>query len=91
MLWMEEKGLAVAESPPEPSREPGSVLRKLKQHEAAERELLAARGHLEGLRQVGALGSGYRAYSSSNAQPSRAAGFHGTYSLKEASASVTME
>lgn len=51
MLWMEEKGLMVVD---EASPEPGNTLRKLKWHEKAERELLAAHGHMEGLRQVGA-------------------------------------
>ncbi|XP_037691030.1 LOW QUALITY PROTEIN: spectrin beta chain, non-erythrocytic 5 [Choloepus didactylus] len=50
MLWMEEKGLLVAGDPP---REPSSLLRKLKWHEAAESELLATRGHVEDLQQVG--------------------------------------
>ncbi|KAM7154753.1 LOW QUALITY PROTEIN: spectrin beta chain, non-erythrocytic 5 [Molossus nigricans] len=49
MLWMEEKGLMVVD---EPSREPGNLLRNSK-HEAAERELLATQGHVEGLRRVG--------------------------------------
>ncbi|KAF6133107.1 spectrin beta, non-erythrocytic 5 [Phyllostomus discolor] len=50
MLWMEEKGLMVVD---EPSPEPSNILRKLKWHEKAERELRAARGHVEGLQQVG--------------------------------------
>ncbi|KAM5340248.1 LOW QUALITY PROTEIN: spectrin beta chain, non-erythrocytic 5 [Glossophaga mutica] len=50
MLWMEEKEQMVAD---EPSPEPSNILRKLKWHEKAERELLASRGHVEGLQQVG--------------------------------------
>uniref|UniRef100_A0A452DXD2 Spectrin beta, non-erythrocytic 5 n=1 Tax=Capra hircus TaxID=9925 RepID=A0A452DXD2_CAPHI len=50
MLWMEEKGQMLVE---EPSREPSNVRRKLRQHEAATRELAATQGHVEGLQQVG--------------------------------------
>nr|KAF6487643.1 spectrin beta, non-erythrocytic 5 [Rousettus aegyptiacus] len=50
MLWMKEKGLVVVD---EPSQEPSNILQKLKRHEAAERELLATHGHVEGLQQVG--------------------------------------
>lgn len=60
MLWMKEKGLVVVD---EPSQEPRNILQKLKRHEAAERELLATHGHVEGLQQVGALDRGCRAYS----------------------------
>lgn len=51
VLWIEEKGLRAAD---EPSREPSNILQQLKRHKAAERELLATYGHVEGLRQVGA-------------------------------------
>ncbi|XP_032273432.1 spectrin beta chain, non-erythrocytic 5 [Phoca vitulina] len=50
VLWIEEKGLRAAD---EPSREPSNILQQLKRHKAAERELLATYGHVEGLRQVG--------------------------------------
>uniref|UniRef100_A0A8D0S447 Calponin-homology (CH) domain-containing protein n=1 Tax=Sus scrofa TaxID=9823 RepID=A0A8D0S447_PIG len=50
MLWMEEKRLMVAD---EPSQEPGNILREFRRHKAAERELLATQGHVEGLQQVG--------------------------------------
>ncbi|XP_072594223.1 spectrin beta chain, non-erythrocytic 5 [Vulpes vulpes] len=50
VLWIEEKGQRAAD---EPSREPSKVLQQLRQHEAAERELLATLGHVEGLQQVG--------------------------------------
>ncbi|XP_034850492.1 spectrin beta chain, non-erythrocytic 5 [Mirounga leonina] len=50
VLWIEEKGLRAAD---EPSREPSNILQQLKRHEAAERELLATCGHVEGLQQVG--------------------------------------
>ncbi|XP_076983663.1 spectrin beta chain, non-erythrocytic 5 [Tamandua tetradactyla] len=50
MLWMEEKGLLVAGGP---RRGPSSTLRNLRWQEAAERELLATRGHVEHLQQVG--------------------------------------
>ncbi|XP_038436072.1 spectrin beta chain, non-erythrocytic 5 isoform X1 [Canis lupus familiaris] len=50
VLWIEEKGRRAAD---EPSREPSKVLQQLRQHEAAERELLANLGHVEGLQQVG--------------------------------------
>uniref|UniRef100_A0A8C4M5V2 Spectrin beta, non-erythrocytic 5 n=1 Tax=Equus asinus TaxID=9793 RepID=A0A8C4M5V2_EQUAS len=51
MLWMEEKGLAAAESPPEPSREPGSILQETQLNKTprplsplqAGRELLSSR------------------------------------------------
>ncbi|XP_057577784.1 spectrin beta chain, non-erythrocytic 5 [Hippopotamus amphibius kiboko] len=60
MLWMEEKELMVAD---EPSRAPGNILRKLRWHEAAQRELVATQGHVEGLQQAGRelLGSRPRA------------------------------
>ncbi|KAM6181713.1 LOW QUALITY PROTEIN: spectrin beta chain, non-erythrocytic 5 [Erethizon dorsatum] len=50
MLWMEERWAAVAD---EPSQAPGNVLRKLRRHQVAESELLATRGHVEGLQQAG--------------------------------------
>ncbi|XP_077655910.1 LOW QUALITY PROTEIN: spectrin beta chain, non-erythrocytic 5 [Urocitellus parryii] len=50
MLWMEEKWSVAAH---EPSRAPSSILRKLRQHEAVERELIATRGHMEDLQQAG--------------------------------------
>ncbi|KAM8907210.1 spectrin beta chain, non-erythrocytic 5 [Lycaon pictus] len=50
VLWTEEKGRRAAD---EPSREPSKVLQQLRQHEVAERELLANLGHVEGLQQVG--------------------------------------
>lgn len=53
MLWMEEKGQMLVE---EPSREPSNVRRKLRQHEAATRELAATQGHVEGLQQVRGAG-----------------------------------
>lgn len=88
MLWVEEKGLMVVDAP---SQEPSALLRKLRRHEAAERELLAARGHVAGLQQVGALGGGCRACSSSaRSLPSCMACFHGIYSLQEESTSVTI-
>ncbi|XP_037360039.1 spectrin beta chain, non-erythrocytic 5 [Talpa occidentalis] len=50
MLWLEEKGLVVAEQPPyQPSRIPP----KLRWHAAVERELLASSGHVERLQQAG--------------------------------------
>lgn len=55
VLWIEEKGRRAAD---EPSREPSKVLQQLRQHEAAERELLANLGHVEGLQQVGARAEG---------------------------------
>lgn len=88
MLWMKEKGLVVVD---EPSQEPSNILQKLKRHEAAERELLATHGHVEGLQQVGALDRGCRAYSSSSSLPSCTGCFHGTHSLKEELTSVTMQ
>lgn len=81
MLWVEEKGLVMADAP---SQEPSAILRKLRRHEAAERELLAARGHVVGLQQVGALAGGRRAHSpSASSLPSCRACFHGMYSLRE--------
>ncbi|XP_061286842.1 spectrin beta chain, non-erythrocytic 5 isoform X2 [Bos javanicus] len=50
MLWMEEKGKVLVD---EPSREPSNIMRKLRRHEAATRELAATQGHVEGLQQVG--------------------------------------
>ncbi|XP_077905876.1 spectrin beta chain, non-erythrocytic 5 isoform X4 [Ictidomys tridecemlineatus] len=50
MLWMEEKWSVAAY---EPSQAPSSILRKLRQHEAVERELIATRGHMEDLQQAG--------------------------------------
>uniref|UniRef100_A0A8C3VFV2 Spectrin beta, non-erythrocytic 5 n=1 Tax=Catagonus wagneri TaxID=51154 RepID=A0A8C3VFV2_9CETA len=50
VLWMEEKRPTVAD---EPSRGPGNILRELRRHEAAEHELLATQGHVEGLQQAG--------------------------------------
>uniref|UniRef100_G3TAJ4 Calponin-homology (CH) domain-containing protein n=1 Tax=Loxodonta africana TaxID=9785 RepID=G3TAJ4_LOXAF len=50
MLWMEEKELMAAD---EPAPEPRNILRKLRWHEAAERELLATHRHLEDLQQAG--------------------------------------
>ncbi|CAN0540377.1 unnamed protein product [Rangifer tarandus platyrhynchus] len=50
LLWMEEKGRMLVD---EPSREPSNILRKLRWHEAATRELAATQGHVEGLQQVG--------------------------------------
>ncbi|XP_073733567.1 spectrin beta chain, non-erythrocytic 5 [Callorhinus ursinus] len=50
VLWIEEKGLRAAD---EPSWEPSNILQQLKRHKAAERELLATHGHVEGLQQVG--------------------------------------
>uniref|UniRef100_G1MDF6 Spectrin beta, non-erythrocytic 5 n=1 Tax=Ailuropoda melanoleuca TaxID=9646 RepID=G1MDF6_AILME len=50
VLWIEEKGLRAAD---EPSWEPGNILQQLRRLQAAERELLAACGHVEGLQQVG--------------------------------------
>ncbi|KAM9646114.1 spectrin beta chain, non-erythrocytic 5 [Trichechus inunguis] len=49
-LWIKEKELIAAD---EPSREPRSILRKLRWHEAAERELLATHRRVEDLQQVG--------------------------------------
>lgn len=88
MLWMKEKGLVVVD---EPSQEPSNILQKLKRHEAAERELLATHGHMEGLQQVGALDRGCRAYSSSSSLPSCTGCFHGMHSLKEELTSFTMQ
>lgn len=88
MLWMKEKGLVVVD---EPSQEPSNILQKLKRHEAAERELLATHGHVEGLQQVGALDRGCRAYSSSSSLPSCTGCFHGMHSLKEELTSFTMQ
>nr|XP_021524474.1 LOW QUALITY PROTEIN: spectrin beta chain, non-erythrocytic 5 [Aotus nancymaae] len=50
MQWMEEKGLLAAH---EPSGAPRNILRTLKQHEAAECQLLATRRHVEALQQAG--------------------------------------
>ncbi|KAM5175969.1 spectrin beta chain, non-erythrocytic 5 [Callospermophilus lateralis] len=50
MLWIEEKWSVAAH---EPSRAPSSILRKLRRHEAVERELIATRGHMEDLQQAG--------------------------------------
>ncbi|KAM8913952.1 spectrin beta chain, non-erythrocytic 5 isoform 3-T3 [Spinachia spinachia] len=50
LLWMEEK-LKVAED--ESYRDPTNVLPKLKRHEAAEKEMKANQGWLEGLVQLG--------------------------------------
>uniref|UniRef100_A0A8C6D7R2 Spectrin beta, non-erythrocytic 5 n=1 Tax=Moschus moschiferus TaxID=68415 RepID=A0A8C6D7R2_MOSMO len=50
MLWMEEKGRILVDKP---SQEPSNILRKLRRHEAATRELAATQGHVEGLQQVG--------------------------------------
>lgn len=88
VLWIEEKGQRAAD---EPSREPSKVLQQLRQHEAAERELLATLGHVEGLQQVGAQARGCRAYSSSNSQPWCMVCFHGTNSLKEESFFIISE
>ncbi|XP_058149963.1 spectrin beta chain, non-erythrocytic 5 [Dasypus novemcinctus] len=49
-LWMGEKGLLVAG---DACQEPSSSLRRLWRHEAMERELLATRGRVEELQQVG--------------------------------------
>lgn len=49
LLWMQEKGRMLVD---EPSRDPSNILRKLRQHEAATRELAATQGHVEGLQQV---------------------------------------
>lgn len=87
MLWMEEKGLMVVD---EPSLEPGNILRNLKWHEKAERELLATRGHVEGLQQVGParrLG----ACLSSHSLPSCIGCLHRARSLKEEPTSVTAQ
>lgn len=75
VLWIQEKGLRAAD---EPSWEPGNILQQLKRLQAAERELLATCGHMEGLQQVGAPDRGDRACSSSNPQPRWMACFHGT-------------
>lgn len=40
----------------EPSQEPGNILREFRWHKAAERELLATQGHVEGLQQVRNIG-----------------------------------
>lgn len=74
VLWIEEKGLRAAD---EPSWEPGNILQQLRRLQAAERELLAACGHVEGLQQVGAPDRGGGACSSSNPQPRWMACFHG--------------
>ncbi|XP_069348326.1 spectrin beta chain, non-erythrocytic 5 [Eulemur rufifrons] len=50
VLWLEGKGLTAAE---EPSQAPSNILQKLRRHEAAKSELLANRGHVEHLQQVG--------------------------------------
>ncbi|XP_057162138.1 LOW QUALITY PROTEIN: spectrin beta chain, non-erythrocytic 5 [Ursus arctos] len=50
VLWIQEKGLRAAD---EPSWEPGNILQQLKRLQAAECELLATCGHVEGLQQVG--------------------------------------
>ncbi|XP_043327488.1 spectrin beta chain, non-erythrocytic 5 [Cervus canadensis] len=50
LLWMQEKGRMLVD---EPSRDPSNILRKLRRHEAATRELAATQGHVEGLQQVG--------------------------------------
>ncbi|XP_006883283.1 PREDICTED: spectrin beta chain, non-erythrocytic 5 [Elephantulus edwardii] len=50
MLWMEEKELMAIE---EPTQEPRNVLRRLRQHKAAESELLAVNRRVEDLQQVG--------------------------------------
>ncbi|XP_012865444.1 PREDICTED: spectrin beta chain, non-erythrocytic 5 [Dipodomys ordii] len=50
VLWLEDKGLAAADGQPQ---RPSDVLRKLRWHEAAVSELLAARQHVERLQQTG--------------------------------------
>ncbi|KAM9061272.1 LOW QUALITY PROTEIN: spectrin beta chain, non-erythrocytic 5 [Sarcophilus harrisii] len=50
MLWLEEKWLVAAN---ESYREPGTVLRKLKRHEAAESEVLANQKRVRQLLQLG--------------------------------------
>ncbi|OWK09720.1 hypothetical protein Celaphus_00006342, partial [Cervus elaphus hippelaphus] len=50
LLWMQEKGRMLVD---EPSQDPSNILRKLRRHEAATRELAATQGHVEGLQQVG--------------------------------------
>ncbi|KAF5925525.1 hypothetical protein HPG69_001972 [Diceros bicornis minor] len=65
MLWMEEKWLLVADKL---SPGPSNILRKLKWHEAAERELLATRGHVQGLQQVGRELLGSRLHAQEDVQ-----------------------
>lgn len=52
MLWMEERWPTAADEPFQTHR---NILQKLKSHDAAVREVLAACGHVEDLQQVGVM------------------------------------